>query len=128
MRISIKMSLVQVSYEDFSRFQLTTKGIMRKLISIMRGRVVDHQFIDDMKEWLEKLVRLLVTTVDPELQSSVINDVSGVRCAFANLDVFGNFGEFSSHLFNIVMFIRENEMKMCRDELRYLIKMIKYYY
>ena len=121
------MSLVQVSYEDFSRFQLTTKGIMRKLISIMRGRVVDHQFIDDMKEWLKKLVRL-VTTVDPELQSSVINDVSGVRCAFANLDVFGNFGEFSSHLFNIVMFIRENEMKMCREELRYLIKMIQYYY
>ncbi len=127
MRIFIKMSLVQVSYEDFSRFQLTTKGIMRKLVSIMRGRVVDHQFIDDMKEWLEKLVRL-VTTVDPELQSSVINDVSGVRCAFANLDVFGNFGEFSSHLFNIVMFIRENEMKMCREELRYIIKMIQYYY
>jgi hypothetical protein len=126
-RIFIKMSLVQVSYEDFSRFQLTTKGIMRKLVSIMRGRVVDHQFIDDMKEWLEKLVRL-VTTVDPELQSSVINDVSGVRCAFANLDVFGNFGEFSSHLFNIVMFIRENEMKMCREELRYIIKMIQYYY
>lgn len=127
MQISIKMSLVQVSYEDFSRFQLTTKGIMRKLISIMRGRVVDDQFIDDMQDWLKKLVRL-VTTVDSELQSSVINDVSGVRCAFAKLDVFGSFGEFSNHLFNIVGFIQENEMKMCRDELRYLIKMIKYYY
>jgi hypothetical protein len=121
------MSLVQVSYEDFSRFQVTTKGIMRKLISIMRGRVVDDQFIDDMKEWLKKLVRL-VTTVDPELKSSVINDVSGVRCAFANLDVFGSFGEFSTHLFNIVGFIQENEGKMCREELRYLIKIIQFYY
>jgi hypothetical protein len=121
------MSRVKVSYEDYLLFQQTTKGITRKLISIMRGRVVDDQFMDDMEDWLKKLVRL-VTTVDTELQTSLINDVSVVRCAFANLDVFGSFGEFSNHLFNIVGFIQENEGKMCRDELRYLIKMIKYYY
>jgi hypothetical protein len=127
MQVSSRMSTVQVSNEDCRVFQHKTKGLTKKLISIMRGRVVDQQFMDDMQDWLKKLIHL-VTTVDPELQSSVINDVSVVRCAFAKLDVFGEFGEFSNHLFNIVMSIRENEGKMCRDELKYLIKMIKFYY
>lgn len=121
------MSRVSIGYEDFSRFQQTTKGVTRKLISITRGRAVDNQFIDDMMAWLKKLV-YLVTTVDPELKSSVINDVSVVRCAFAKLDVFGKFGEFSSHLFNIVLFIQENDVKLCQEELRYMIHMIEVAY
>ena len=121
------MSRIAIGYEDFARFQQTTKGVTRKLISIMRGRVVDRQFIDDMMEWLKTLI-YLVTTTNPELKSSVINDVSVVRCAFSKLDIFGKFGEFSSHLFNIVLFIQENDVNLCCEELRYMINMIEFSY
>ncbi len=119
------MSRVEVSYDDFHRFQMTTKRITKKLISIMRLMCdVDQKFIDDMIMWINQL-NFLVTIVNPELQSSVINNVCVVRCAFANLAIFGNCGVFSSHLYNVVAFIEENEVEMCRDELRYLIATIE---
>jgi hypothetical protein len=121
------MSHVAIGYEDFSRFQQTTKGITKKLISIMRGRDVDEKFIDDMLEWLNKL-KYLITTVDHELQNSMINDVSVVRCVFAKLAVFGEMGEFSSHLFNIISLIQENNVKKTRISVRYLISMIEMLY
>lgn len=121
------MSRVAISYEDCHHFQLTTKGLTKKLINIMRGRDMDEQFIDDMRIWLNNLTHL-VTIVDRELQSSVINDVSLIRCIFAKLAIFGDFGEFSSHLLNIVMLIKENDIKECRKELRYLINVLEFYY
>jgi hypothetical protein len=120
------MSRIEISYYDYIPFQQATKGLTRKLISIMRGRDVDVQFIEDMLAWMDKLT-YLVNITDIELKSSLVNDVSVVRCVFAKLDVFGSFGEFSNHLFNIVMFIRDNEVKKCRSELRYLINMVKLY-